>query len=60
MTQGWTGRRCGPCKGTGEQDDQSYGRLRCNSCGGTGDEWADLPDAGNTSPAVQEPPDATS
>lgn len=43
MTEGWTGRKCAPCNGTGEDDDQTYGRRACRHCGGTGDEWGDLP-----------------
>lgn len=35
---GWCGEPCPVCKGTGEKDDQTFGRQPCGGCGGTG-EW---------------------
>lgn len=52
MTQGWTGRKCPSCKGTGEDKDNSG--YSCPACGGTGDEYGDLDNGGLTK--IEEPP----
>lgn len=44
MPQGWTGRQCPECHGTGEADEQEDGRRACPACAGTGDEYGELPD----------------
>lgn len=37
--QGWTGRRCPSCNGTGDRDDDGHS---CQSCGGTGEEFGEV------------------
>ncbi len=51
MTDGWTGRPCPHCRGTGsalEDDGQS---IRCPACSGTGQEWGEIEDE----PTIREP-----
>lgn len=40
--QGWTGRKCMVCAGTGRTGDN----YRCDVCAGTGAEYGDLPGLG--------------
>lgn len=40
--EGWTGRECLKCNGTGE-DESDGGRRACNGCGGTGEEYRSAP-----------------
>jgi hypothetical protein len=40
--QGWTGKPCPKCKGTGESSCNEYGRRACIECGGTGEEYGDV------------------
>lgn len=48
--EGWTGRKCPTCKGSGQTNTDPIGP--CVDCGGTGDEWAALrPQAPATAPS---------
>ena len=53
MTQGWTGRQCPKCGGTGEERGDGS-RHTCQACWGTGDEYGEMPEADAPS-SIREP-----
>jgi hypothetical protein len=54
MTQGWTGRKCVRCHGTGrEYRGPDEGTENCPACGGAGEEYGDLDEPGVK---IEEPP----
>jgi uncharacterized Zn finger protein (UPF0148 family) len=50
MSEGWTGRRCPQCDGTGRSHD---GVVTCPACGGCGQEWGELDEPDRR---IEEPP----
>lgn len=49
--EGWTGRPCKVCGGTGVRREDDGAAVPCDACGGHGEEWGELPET----PTIDEP-----